>query len=442
LIDLLDFAVKEAQRQGASESEAYGIVERESDVFIESNDLKQAKSQNIGAIGIRVVFAGSSGFSSVNSFRKNRIKEAVTRAVRVARASPQDRYSHFPDKEKIRLLNGIYDRKAESFIPQDAARMAKELLEEAISFDKRITVDSGGFTSSLATRSILNSNGQSAEEKISAFSWSLMGMAIEGTEVSSFDSQFGACHHVKDIDISKTARDFAETVLGSLHPAKIQSFVGEMILTPAATSELVQDVVVHSINSDAVQKGSSRFAGRLGKKVSSEILEIEDDPTDTRGMGSSSFDREGVPHRRNIVIKKGVLKKFLYNARTAAKAGVPSTGNAGGPATSPPVVSTTNFIIKPGRLSLDRLVSEVKKGIMISRFSGNVDPITGDFSGVVKGGKFVKNGSIEHAVKDVMVAGNVFKLLQRITGLSKEHRIIYDSILPYIRFEKASFTGG
>ena len=51
------------------------------------------------------------------------------------------------------------------------------------------------------------------------------------------------------------------------------------------------------------------------------------------------------------------------------------------------------------------------KGIMINRFSGNVNPVNGDFSGVVKGGQYIRNGNIEYAVKEVMVAGNVFDAL-------------------------------
>jgi PmbA protein len=84
----------------------------------------------------------------------------------------------------------------------------------------------------------------------------------------------------------------------------------------------------------------------------------------------------------------------------------------------------------------------MKKGIMISRFSGNVNPVNGDFSGVVKGGRLLKNGTIQHAVKEVMVAGNVFEALRHLDGLSKERKIIYDSILPYMRFDGISFTAG
>lgn len=267
-------------------------------------------------------------------------------------------------------------------------------------------------------------------------------MAIDAGEVSSFDFQAGSSHSVKKIDVLATAAEFARTVLGSLKPKKIQSFRGEMLLAPSASTELVEEVISHSVNSDAVQKKSSAFAGKIGKPVASDLLSLEDDATNAEGLGASSFDREGVAHRRNTVIEKGILKKFLYNTYTARKDGVRSTGNAGGTSTSPPSVSTTNFVVRPGTEPLETLISEMKKGIIVSRFSGNVNPVNGDFSGVVKGGKLVVGGSIVGAVKEVMVAGNIFRALKDLDGVSKERKVILSSILPYMRFRNISFTGG
>ena len=442
MLDVLRYAIKEAEAQGADDAEAYAAVSAESEVSIENNDLKQAKSQAISSIGIRVLLNGSLGFYSVNRLSKDDLKGAVSMAIKVARVSPKDRYNSLPSRSKVRLLKGIYDRKAESFEASDAAGLAAEMLQAAKSYDSRVSVDSGNLASAVATHALANSNGTELKERISTFSWSIMGMAIEDSDVSSFDFQSGGSHFVKDIDARRASVEFAETVVNSLGPQRITSFRGEMLLTPSAVNELVEEVISYSINSDRVQKKSSQFAGKLGKKVSSELLAVEDDATNTEGLGAASFDREGVPHRRNVVIEKGVLKKFLYNTYTARKDGVRSTGNASGSTSSPPSVSATNFIIQPGRSSLDALVSEMENGIIISRFSGNVNPVNGDFSGVVKGGRLVKNGEIKHAVKEVMMAGNVFDALRHLTGVSREQKAIFDSILPYMRFNNVSFTAG
>ena len=440
--DLVRYAVREAEALGASDAEAYAAASMQSEVFIENNDIKQAKSQKTSSMGIRILHGGSVGFYSINTLTRSRINDAVRMAVKIARASPRDKHHALPGKSKPRALRGIYDKRAESFAASDAANMAAEMLEEAKSYDRRVSVDSGSFNADMATHWLANSNGIELAEKASIFSWSIMGMAIDGSDISSFDFQLGGTHSVKGINVRSAATEFAETVINSLGPRRIESFKGEMLLTPSAFNEMMQEAVAHSINSDAVQKKSSFFAGKLGKKVSSKLLIVEDDATNVDGLGASSFDREGVPHCKNVVIEKGVLKKFLYNTYTAKKAGVRTTGNASGSTVSPPSVATTNFVVRPGRQSVDTLKSEMKKGIMISRFSGNVNPVNGDFSGVVKGGRLVKNGIVQHAVKEVMVAGNVFEALRRLNGISKERKIIYDSILPYMRFDGISFTAG
>jgi PmbA protein len=443
ILDLLHYAVKQAEALGANDAEAYAADSSGSEVFIENNDLKQAKSQRITSIGIRVLLGGSLGFYSINDLTKSRIRDATDMAIKIARASPKDRHNVLPGKSKSKALRGIYDKNAESFEAPDAARMAAEMLQVAKSYDDRISVDSGNFSGEIATHALANSNGIELKERASVFSWSIMGMAVENGDVSSFDYQLGGSHFVKDIDVCSTATEFSETVVKSLGTRKIeQSFKGEMLLTPMAANEMVEEAVAYAINSDAVQKKSSHFAGKIGEQVASDLLTVEDDATKVEGLSASSFDREGVPHRRNIVIEKGILKKFLYNTYTARKDSVRSTGNASGSTSSPPLVSTTNFLIKSSRSNFDTLVSEIRHGIIISRFSGNVNPVNGDFSGVVKGGQMVRNGTIQFGVREVMVAGNMFQALYHLNGISKEQKVIYDSILPYMRFDGISFTAG
>ena len=207
--DICSFVLKEAEKRGADYCEAYGVSNKDSEVFIENNDLKQSKSHKTDGLGIRVFVKGSLGFSSTNILEKEHIRNAVTQAIKLARVSPSDKFNSMPYSRTVKLLNGIYDRKSESFIASDAVKMAVDMLDAAKSYDKRVSVDSGNFTSSVMTHALLNSNGIRTKETISAFSWSIMGMAIEGSEVSNFDFQFGGTHNVKDIDVYSTSREFS-----------------------------------------------------------------------------------------------------------------------------------------------------------------------------------------------------------------------------------------
>jgi predicted Zn-dependent protease len=96
------------------------------------------------------------------------------------------------------------------------------MLKAAKAYDSRVSVDSGNFSAQVATDALANSNGIELKERASVFSWSIMGMAIENTEISSFDYQVGGSHYVKDINVSNTAGEFAETVVNSLGTSKIE----------------------------------------------------------------------------------------------------------------------------------------------------------------------------------------------------------------------------
>jgi PmbA protein len=389
LIDACSTAVREAVRNGATDAEAYGVSSKESEVIIENNDLKQSKSHEIGNLGIRVLVGSSQGFSSVNVFEKEQIIQSVKLAIKLAKVSPPDNFNSIPHKTaKISLLPKIYDKEALGFELSDNVGMAKDMLLIARSYDTRVSIDSGNFTSALLTHMVLNSCGISVIENISLFSWSLMGMAVTPDQVSNFDVQIDSSHCVKDIDVISTAKAFAKAVINYLGPRNVDSFRGEMILSPSASTELVQEVIAHSINSNNVQKQASKFKERIDTPVSTDLLNLEDDATNVDALGASSFDREGVDHRRNVIIKKGILKGFIYDTYTANKDSVETTGNAGASPKYPPMVSTTNMIISAGNSKLETLISEIQKGVIINRFSGTVNPVDGDFSGVVKGGYY------------------------------------------------------
>jgi PmbA protein len=439
-----EFAVKEAERTGATEAEAYGVTTKESEIFIENNDVKQGKLHETCGIGIRVFINRSVGFSFANKLDKNSIRMAIRKALKLGSASPHDKYNLLPsaDLSKCNLLQGLYDKSAESFTIVDSAEMASRMIEIVKSIDSRVSIDSGGFNNSIITHSIYNSNGSRNIETISSFFWSILGMAIDGLDVSNFDYQFGGCHRVQDINVCSTAKLLAETTINSLGARKIQSFRGQMILSPNAVSELVQEVISYSVNSSSVQKKGSSYLGKLRMIVSSDLLTVDDDPTNLNSLAASSFDREGVPHKLNPIIERGILNRFLYNTYTAAKDGVETTGNAGGSARSAPLVSSSNIVIDAGSADLETLISEIGHGIIMNRFSGNVNPVNGEFSGVVKAGHYIVHGERAFPVKELMVAGNIIEGLHRITGISKERKLLSDSLLPYLRIDDISFTAG
>lgn len=446
LLDVCSLAVNEALRLGASEAEAYASRSRHMAAYIESNDLKHVKTDEPLGIGIRVIVDKAPGFASINTLDVERVKDCVNDAISIAIACPRDGYQRLPSssnsRDGIPMLKGIYDEDVEYLAVEDVARYANDMLNNAMEYDARVTVDSGLFESSSVEHAVCNSNGIEAEERISVISWSIMGMARDGSMVSNFDVQMGSSHSIKGVDAIATAREFASNVIGSLNSRRGESFKGTMIVTPNAFLELFKDPITFAVNAFNVQRRASRFARMLGRRVAADTLTIVDDATYTEGIGASSFDREGVAHRRNVIVERGILKGFIHNTYTAGKANTESTGNASGGTSAPPSIDTTNLIVEGGGVRYGDMIREVKHGIVINRFSGNISSVDGSFSGVVKGGYMIMGGEIAYPVREMMVAGNVYDALKDVSMVSKERRLVLDSLLPYIAIEHVSFTTG
>ena len=86
--------------------------------------------------------------------------------------------------------------------------------------------------------------------------------------------------------------------------------------------------VASALSGEALVKGRSFFAGRVGEPVAAPTVTLVDDPTDPRAFGAATHDGEGLACRRNVLIEGGVLRKFVFDTVSARRAGAVSTGSA------------------------------------------------------------------------------------------------------------------
>ncbi|MBE0430445.1 MAG: TldD/PmbA family protein [Dehalococcoidia bacterium] len=437
-----EFAVQKARQLGADEAEAFLTQGQEISVKAEANELKLATTHVRDGVGIRVFSDRALGFASVNAFDEQKIEEAVRAAVSLSKASLKDEHNLLPEPQHIKDVGGLYDQQAERFQVDAAISMAGELLSTARGYDPRVMVDSASFNATIETRAIVNSRGIKAEERANLFSYFIMGMARDGEEVSSFNYRFDATRKAGEIAVKEKAREFAEGVVASLGASKGESFVGTVILSPNAVLELVIEPLTFAIDANRVQKGMSGWAGMLDKQVASPLLAIEDDGRLEGGTGSASFDREGLPHTHLKLVEDGILRAYLHNSYTAAKEGRRSSGHASGGARSVPAIGPTNLLVRPGHKSKEELIDGVKRGILVTRFSGFPEPVSGEFSGVVKGGFLIENGRLTRPLIETLVSGNLFEMLPRVSGLSRETERLGAVVAPYMMVEDMAITGG
>ena len=386
-------ALESTGRHGADQVEVFGQTQRTVTVEIEKGDLQIAKSQQETMIGVRAFVDRRIGFSCSNAVRE--IENVCVDAVKLAKASPADPNNVLPEPAEFAPVEGLYDTAAETFRAADAVERAIEILRIAEAYDRRVIIGNGSVSVDVSERCIVNSNGLAAGERGSLFTYFALATARDGEKVSNMAFGFGASRSVAHMELEAIVHKACAEALGSLGASPGESFSGQVLLTPDAALDILGGLLVYQTNAKNVMTGSSRWGDQIGHAVAHPSLSVVDDGRLPGGVGTASFDREGVPHEQREIIRNGELVSHLHNGYTSRAMNAHNTGHASGNARSIPGIGPTNLAVIPGETSKDELIAGMKQGLLVTRYSGHANPISGDFSGVAKGAFLIKNGKID-----------------------------------------------
>jgi len=425
LANIAELAVNKCESLEADEAEAFVQRRRTTEIVLERGEIQSERSKTRLGIGIRAVKDKKLGFAHSSILEKPVIEKVCVKALRLAESSPlnPDWVSLPPPKKVPPTPVGIYDEEVASLTCEDVLGLVSQGYDAVKEADPRVLIDDGKFSASEVEIAVANSHGISLEEKGTTLSFFLVCVAKEREATSSFAYEYEISRTLKNFLPKKVGELASSKAAASLNPKTAESFVGEAVLSADVTADIVFGPVISSVNADNVQRGRSPWANKIGTKVSVLKLKLVDDGLLPYGVSSSSFDAEGVPSQRTIVIENGILRGFIYDSYAANKGYVESTGNAARSDYSTlPSISISNLIVEPGKKEIEDLISEVDKGVIVGRFSGNVNPQSGDFSGVAKQASYIENGEVKFALAETMISGNAFQALSDILEIGSETR--------------------
>ncbi len=188
---------------------------------------------------------------------------------------------------------------------------------------------------------------------------------------------------------------------------------------------LLHEAVGHGLEADAVQKGASVYAGRLGEQLAPELVTALDDGSRTNDWGSDGVDDEGTPTRPTTILEDGRLTSYLYDLVCARRDGVESTGNGRRESFRHlPVPRMTNTFFAPGDATPEDLIGGVERGLYAVSFGGGqVEPATGDFVFGVSEGYLIEGGKVTAPVRGATLVGNGLEALRLIDGIAADLEI-------------------
>ena len=384
-------------------------------VSYENND-----AQNVFARGL---INGKAGTASCDSWSKDKcaylVKEIVGNAKVIENDDPVIIFEGSPAYKKVSTFNkDLFD------VPFETKLAKMHELEAAIrAGDPRIVeVEGVAYSESGEEIMLFNSKGLKLHAKANYF-------VTYGSAVAAQDGQVKANYELlldndfSKLDTQELARKVVENTVAELGGEACDSGKYKTVLAPNVVASLLK-VYVSYASAEEVQKKSSPFEGKVGQKIASSKVTIEDKPLE-KAVFARWFDDEGVATGNKAIIKNGVLQGYLYNLTTAAKEGVPSTGN--GYRRGSQVSTECPFLVlKPGKKSQEELFAEVGNGVYITSVQGlhaGLNAKSGNFS-LQSTGFLIKDGKKDRALDIVTVSGNLNKLFEDVVQVGGDSKIL------------------
>ena len=416
---LLEHAERLLERSlGSEEIEIYISTGQDTEVRAYGGAVENLTTASSSGIGIRVLRDGAGGAQVGTAWTGSLDDEAVNDALAQARDNvrfaSEDEFIAFARPDGVEAVTlSLRDESVSTTPLDDKIALAIELERRVRGGDSRIRqVDSANYSDYLAEAAIASSTGIRASYARSGAFLSVEAIASDGVDdQTGWGLSVGRAPGELDLDVAANdAISRATRMLGAVKPSSMKCTA---VFDPRTAASLLA-IIGGALSGDAVVRGRSFFANRVGEMVASPLFSLLDDPTDPRHFQASSHDGEGLACRRNVLIERGQLKGFVYDTYAARRAGTASTGSAlrGGIAGSPSA-GCRALQLMPGDEDQATILKNVGDGVYVESLMGvhsGVNPISGDFSVGVTG-RMIRDGQFAEPVRELTVASTLQRML-------------------------------
>ena len=430
--DLLELATSVVERARPGEGmEVYVTRGTDAEVRAYEGEVESLTSADSSGVGIRVVLEDEGGqgnrvgFAWAGSLDPVVIDAALGDARDNARFATPDPYVALASPDGVDAVDlDLWDEGVTSTPMEKKAALAVELDRATRAADSRVRqVQSADYSDSRVEVALATTSGLvSSRRRTSAF-LSVDAIAGEGADTQT-GTGFSVGRGPSDLLPDEASGDAVHRAVRMLGATKAGSTHCTVVFDPRTVSTLLS-VVSTALSGEAVVKGRSFFAGRIGESVATAGVTLVDDPTDPRAYGAATHDGEGLACRRNVLIADGMLRMFVYDTVSAKRAGTASTGSAvrGGFAGTPSA-GCRALVLSPGDRSAEEILAAVGEGFYVQSISGvhsGVNPVSGDFS-VGAEGLMIAGGSLAQPVREVTVASTLQRMLQSVVEIGADLR--------------------
>ena len=419
-----------AKKLGASDSSVVVSNSISETVNFRNSKLDESnRSDNLSINITTYINKKKSSISSSNLLNDN-LKILIEKCIETSKNTPEDEFNSLPDKDLmadvVKDLN-LYD---DTHISNDKKIEYLKQLEFSSSNDKKIINTESSFSENKSNFVLASSKGFSKGYKTSSFTASSVVVAKDEKSMER-DYEYTRKCHLKDVkaadDLGKIA---AEQTIRKLSPKKIGSEKISIIFDKRIAKGMLS-TFGSAISSSAISRGTSFLKDKINQKIFSDDINIFDKPDILKGLGSRSFDAEGVKTDTLKLVEQGILKHYLIDTYNGKKLNLKSNGRCGG---------SSNLYFENGKISYKDLLNSNSKCLYITETIGHGSNIvSGDYS-VGATGFLIENGEFKHPINEITIAGNFKDMFENIT-LADDLEFEYSTNSPTMMIEGMVVAG-
>lgn len=377
-------------------------------------------------LAVQSSFGKKSGTATIDEFDDASLEKVIRRAEELAQLSPENPEFMPPLGPQSYDESINFNEETASVSPEYRAKVAQSSIEPATKND---VTAAGFFNDSSGFRAILNSNGLFAYNKSTDSDFTVTMRTNDGTGSGWVVRDY---NDISKFDATEASKIAMEKALLSKEAKAIEPGKYTVILEPAASADLLRNMF-RSFDARLADEGRSFMskdsANKLGQKIVDERVNIWSDPLNPE-VPTATWSGDGQALKKMSWIENGAVKNLSYSRFWAEQKGVD------------PVPYPSNFIMEGGAASLEDLIKDTKKGILVTRlwYIRSVDPQTLLYTGLTRDGTFyIENGKIKHPVKNFRFNESPIIMLNNLETLGKQVRM-NGNLIPYMKVRDFTFT--
>lgn len=422
--DVAERVIAATLKRGGDFAEVYAERRHGLSVQFDDGRLEGASDGSEAGVGVRLVVGDATYFGYVDSLAERDVLELAGSLSQAASSAPRAAVTL---AHAARVNPQTVSRPPEEVDLAEKIAMLRDCDETARAAGAEISQVSAGYGENRRRLNIYNSEGLATGDDRIRVRLAVQAVARRDERIENGTETLGGHvgYELIEEDPTAVATSAARKALTALDAVPAPAGQMPVVVGNGFGGVLLHEAVGHGLEADAVQKGASVYAGRLGEKLAPEFVSAFDDGRKPGEWGTDGIDDEGMPTQQIPIIEDGVLGSFLHDRRSARADGVVSTGNGRRESFRHlPVPRMTNTYFAPGDHQVADLIEAAGNGFYAVSFGGGqVEPATGDFVFGVSEGYLIENGRVTKPVTGATLTGNGLAVLWQIEAIAGDLKL-------------------